>query len=572
MKRAELNAFIYNYAKNDLTRGAVILSGPPESGRSHYVRYDLAPYLKNSKETLTCIAISLDGIKSVTELSKTIFLENRTRLLRRKSEKTAAGTIMAKTVLKSLAKHYDVVIDTEEADFDNLYSNIDLANKLIVFEDIHRTEIPLEQLFSYVSSLTRQDGVKVLLIVDDAENAPDADGMAEKMDEVASDILKYEPDMPFIVRCVLEEYQSPVLNGFLGNADIREIVQSFEKHGSFCIRTLFFACQKSADLYRMMDVENTQYDPAFLKAVFLGILEYSLRLKSDKSLAWEDEDHLSFRLGSERYPLFRFCYHYINEQVYEPVLVSKAQALFQEFRTYDSRCAAVDPDLATMYAWYCQRESDLLAAVEGITAKLEKSDAFPLREYGRIARCLLDVEAVLHCDITAAEERMISNLRGKGRKINSDYITRWLVADQDNPEMTAACALLRKRMLNALKKVDVEFYGFSYRPSEIAAFSGFIQKNIDAILEFGTFARALDNRRIQDMLRECTAKELYDFRTAYISVYHTPHCSAFLSQDKEALAELSGFVRELTASGDFDRIQRKNLQDFIRDLDAIALD
>ena len=52
MKRAELNAFIYNYAKNDLTRGAVILSGPPESGRSHYVRYDLAPYLKKSKETL----------------------------------------------------------------------------------------------------------------------------------------------------------------------------------------------------------------------------------------------------------------------------------------------------------------------------------------------------------------------------------------------------------------------------------------------------------------------------------------------------------------------------------------
>lgn len=45
MKRTELNFYIYNYVKNDLTNGSLILAGPAGSGKSHYLRHDLEPYL-----------------------------------------------------------------------------------------------------------------------------------------------------------------------------------------------------------------------------------------------------------------------------------------------------------------------------------------------------------------------------------------------------------------------------------------------------------------------------------------------------------------------------------------------
>ena len=41
----ELNGFILNYLKNDITGRAIMLSGEWGSGKSHYVKNELKPYL-----------------------------------------------------------------------------------------------------------------------------------------------------------------------------------------------------------------------------------------------------------------------------------------------------------------------------------------------------------------------------------------------------------------------------------------------------------------------------------------------------------------------------------------------
>ena len=87
MKRTELNYYIYNYVKNDLTHGALLLCGSPSSGKSHYLRSDLIPYLKNTPEAFSCITVSLYGPKDLAEVSRNVFLENRAKLFRQKSKK-----------------------------------------------------------------------------------------------------------------------------------------------------------------------------------------------------------------------------------------------------------------------------------------------------------------------------------------------------------------------------------------------------------------------------------------------------------------------------------------------------
>ncbi len=125
-------------------------------------------------------------------------------------------------------------------------------------------------------------------------------------------------------------------------------------------------------------------------------------------------------------------------------------------------------------------------------------------------------------------------------------------------------------MLDALKLVNTELLGFSYHPSEIERFSRFVREETDRIMEFGAFARAMDNRKLQAMLKQCSAKEIYDFCSAYTYVYGLPHCGAFLCQDKDALEELSGLVKELETYGGYDRIQQNIIRTFIRALDSIS--
>ena len=572
MKRTELNYYIYNYVKNDLTHGALLLCGSPSSGKSHYLRSDLIPYLKNTPEAFSCITVSLYGPKDLAEVSRNVFLENRAKLFRQKSEKASVGMIMAKTLIKNLAKFYKLDLTADKEDVDSLYSNADLAEKLVIFEDADKSEIDPEELLKYISSLTQQDGVKVLLVMEDMESdrTPEMIKLREVLEKGCSDVLLYEPDMTRVIKNVIAEYWHPVLNGFDNETDLQEMIRCFEEHGSFNIRTLFFACQKSVDLYRRMDTDNKQYDPVFLKSIFLGILQYYLRMQAAEDVEWGDEDQLSFRIGSNQYPMFKFCYDYIRHQIYEPAQVMKAQALYKEFRDYDQRSANDDPDLEILYTWDCQKESDLTETVNRITERLKEPGQFLLQEYGKIAYRLLQIKNLLHCDITAAEEQMIANLFGKGLQVNSDYITRELPPADHDSKLEKACAELRGKMLHSLKKVDTELLAFSYQPSQIEGFTRFVQSDIGSILKFGAFAQALDNHKIQAMLKECSAREIHDFRKAYTFVYSIPNCQAYLGQDEPALEELSALVKELEKSGEFDKIQRMNLQDFARELDRIT--
>lgn len=567
MNHQELNAYIYNYCKNDLSSSALLLTGPSGSGKSHYLRTVLAPYLNDTPEQFSCILISLQDIADPEQLSREIFLENRARALKPKSEKRAVGTILAKTVVKSIGSYLNLDLTADEEDKDNLYKSVNLTGKLIAFEDIESSPIDRNAFCDYVASLANKDRVKILLVINDRTEAELIRDITEK---IPTSIVRYKVDFPSVVRGVFAEYDHPVLNGLATEETIREMREYSQLYRSANIHALFDACQKTVDIYRLMKTDTVAYDPDFLKSVFMGNLLFLGRRKMGQDVSWDDEDQLSFRLGGGSYPLFRFCYTFITEGVFEAAQVIKAQEVLREFRAYDRQTRPSDPDLAVLYSWYYQTDKDLTEAVDRITERLKDPNAFALQEYGRIASCMLEAEALLHCDISAAKQLLVSNLTAEGMNVNPDFISRYLVPSGNDPEAVTACSDLKKRMLDALKKVDTRFFGFSYQPDEIERFSQTVSDIRERILKFGAFARALDNERIVEMLKHCTAKQLYDFRTAYSSTYKTPDIRVYLSGDRSSVCDLSARLKELESCEGYDRIWKKNLRDFILDLERIA--
>lgn len=92
----------------------------------------------------------------------------------------------------------------------------------------------------------------------------------------------------------------------------------------------------------------------------------------------------------------------------------------------------------------------------------------------------------------------------------------------------------------------------------------------ERIFHLGAFARTMHNGKLAEMIRHCTAKQIYDFHNAYAAVYRIPYRSAYLSGDRDSVLELSAYLKELEQFEEYDRIRKKNLQDFIKDLDRIA--
>ena len=50
-----------------------------------------------------------------------------------------------------------------------IYESVNLSGKIIIIEDIERTQINILELLGYVNSLVEQDRIKVLLVVNEKE-------------------------------------------------------------------------------------------------------------------------------------------------------------------------------------------------------------------------------------------------------------------------------------------------------------------------------------------------------------------------------------------------------------------
>ena len=177
MNTKELNSYLEDYITKDKSHRAVMLVAPWGEGKTFYINSTLKDHLKEKK--LDFVNISLYGIKDLGELNKQLFLEIKLGKLKKKKglfgwisshgKTILSGAIgVGKTILKNVA-HIDVDIDLKEPKWSKMFESINLKNKLIIFDDLERTNIDIFEFLGYINNLVEIDGVKVLLIANEDE-------------------------------------------------------------------------------------------------------------------------------------------------------------------------------------------------------------------------------------------------------------------------------------------------------------------------------------------------------------------------------------------------------------------
>lgn len=299
MTNGDLNQFILHYLTKDKTHSAIMLTGSWGTGKSYYIQNVLVPFLKegHGKE---CVTVSLYGLKSISEVSKNIYLELRAKALSAKGEAATAGKLIAKTIAKGVVGRLGIDLSVDSSTMQELYESVDLSNKLVILEDVERSQIGIFELLGYVNSLVEQDGVKVLLVanedeilknhsceetelsafeqgwLDDEQKPRSAKRMSEDAqkylsvkEKTVSDTVQFTGEYTSAILQIIDSFDNSMLKKFANDASARTILNLMDTYKHHNLRSLIFACQKSVDI---MESLNAPYGEDFVESIFFGII------------------------------------------------------------------------------------------------------------------------------------------------------------------------------------------------------------------------------------------------------------------------------------------------------------
>lgn len=281
MTNDELNEYIKHYLEEDKTHSAIMLTAPWGTGKSYYIQNKLMPFI-DSDEEKRCIVVSLYGLKDLHEISKSIYLEIRAKAFAKKSEKLSTGKLIGKTIIKGIASFFNVDLSMKEEDLQKMYESIDLTGKLIILEDLERSNIDIIEIMGYVNNLVEQDGVKVLLVANEEEIIKEEKQKIESESEAVKNILdgySKQKELPKLkedakdylhikektisdtinfvaplsesIKQIMASFDCEYFDTLLQekNSDIiKEIIGKIGNQQNINLRSFIFACQKTTDI------------------------------------------------------------------------------------------------------------------------------------------------------------------------------------------------------------------------------------------------------------------------------------------------------------------------------------
>lgn len=590
MTNSELNEYILHYLKEDRTKSAIMLTADWGTGKSYYIQNELIPFLgKEENGSYSCVVVSLYGLKSVEEISKSLYLESRMKFLPKGSEGYATGKFAVKTVVKGITSFLGVDLSKTEEELQELYQSVDLSGKLIILEDIERSGINILEVLGYINNLVEQDEVKVLLVVNEDEilkyhdSEPDKNGQTRKIpdentviyletkEKTVGDTISYFGDIKTAISNLILSFGNEILNRFSVEDQINDIITMMTLRDNFNLRTFLFACQKVSDIYNKLGIIEDET----AQTIFFSVLSLAMQIKSGYFPNWEGSDSISIELGFGNFPLYRFCYDYIRWQEFDVNKVQEAFEAHKKLKLYDPHGESIqDKDLGAIFYYYEHSEEEVLASLKNIESRLDNSEDIPIYCYSKLAYSLVACHTILGFDYSSCKSKMVSNMQQHGKEIDSDllFLNRFEFEDEtEKREFTDFSQALR----DAVGVSTHTAFDFSYKPDDIHSFYIYITRNKGKVTAGHAFISKFNLDRLFDMIFVCNPNQLHDWRGVLWAVYRNSTRADFLETDRIFMEELINKLSSRLSEGKsgMDRIVLfqidllvKNLQKFIEQL------
>lgn len=588
----EMNSFILNYISNDITGRAIMLTGEWGSGKSYYVKNTLKPFLENKDNGKhKCVIVSLYGLSDTSEISKAIYMELRTINKSSSSEAVSTaktvGKIIGKTVFNGLVSKIGFDIGgINDDDLKKVYESIDLTDKLIVLEDIERTQIDIIELLGYINNMCENDGVKVLLVTNERElittyEKSDDQGKTTEYytdsaiaykrtkEKTIGDTIYFNCDDENTIQQIIgsfglfmQKYKTPECT-----KDIRDIFFLMTSHN---LRAFIYCCQKIKEIIMFIENNHISVKEDIQKILFYGCVAFTQRQSKGVDLQFERDTYLSAKLGlNEQYPLFRFCYNYIVYQVLSKDDIEKSIAYYTDYRKNGKWNSGRDSDLKIIRAFGVKTDKEVIDAIQNLPQKLNAGD-IPYYDYGVLINYLVAIkyEAGIDFNLAPIEDIIVEYLKKSPNEFNIESLFS-SGYELHKEEAINAFDNIKQRMKDALG--DVDALDFPYDPEKVIDYYDKNIKKLQESVHSKGFAHKLDINRFVDMLKKCSSAQISKIRSLFMDLYRDQHYSQILEDDIFALNETSDKISALLQYEKYDNIQKMQMYWFNKNINDIIL-
>lgn len=441
----ELNNYILNYVEKDKTGRAIMLTGEWGSGKSYYIKNTLKPFLEDADSgEHKCVIVSLYGFTDLSEISKAIYMELRTIKKETISETgtitKTVGKIVGKTIFNGLVSMLGFDIgNISENDLQKVYESINLDNKLIVLEDMERTQIDIVNLLGYINNMCENDNVKILLVANEEEilsfHIEDVDGIktiskrkiySEKAKKYLKAKEKTISDTPRF-HCNYDETVESIIKSFNNNelSKCKECIKSQKRSMTYRttlsnFREFIVACQKACDIFCFMEKNQISSDDEFKRCIVVGLVYYLQKRLHENEINFKSNTLFDTELsGSDIYPLMKFCFNYYNLHILNKDEICQTINEYREYLIYVDKTEYNDIDLKILYGLFYHSEKEINEAIKQIFMRLSDINDISLSHYDRIINYLLifkyDANST-NQTIDRIIDKIIDNLKGRGEK------------------------------------------------------------------------------------------------------------------------------------------------------------
>ncbi|WP_174919196.1 P-loop NTPase fold protein [Peptacetobacter hominis] len=166
---------IINYFKDDRNRQAIMLNGEWGSGKTFFVKKILIDKLKKEFKDTNIIYLSLYGMDSIESLKKELNNEYIAKMVESKTngkisnEKISGGiSVLVELGRQGVGKIFNIDSEKiiEKIELEDFFK---IGNSIIIFDDLERCSIKVNDLLGFINNMVEHKGTKVLIVANEKE-------------------------------------------------------------------------------------------------------------------------------------------------------------------------------------------------------------------------------------------------------------------------------------------------------------------------------------------------------------------------------------------------------------------
>ncbi len=392
-------------------------------------------------------------------------------------------------------------------------------------------------------------------------------------EKTISDSIKFYSSNTKAIDSILSSFNNVYFNQLLDNKDqlSGDSAISIEIEKEIMnrnLRSIIFTCQKTADMLNRIDFDLNQ---SFLKSILLGNIAFSLKKKNDDSVEWTEKGNTSSKLGTYKYPLYKFSYNYISNQYFDLNALKNANIEYLKREEFEKNQTEITKYLNIIYSYYVATEQNVLEAQKYIIDKLETTNIIPFNEYLKLANYFIAIKGILKCNqLTEQLKKAIMNNLEKSNLDNLNSLEFYDGIVLESEDLCKEFKEFKNQMFSKIRSDNNVFISFDYSIENLDTFCEKICRQKDKFVEKRSFAKNINNDRLIELLKMCTARQMYSIIEIYLRVYSFSNINEFFQDDKESIKDLRIKVNELSNENrKYDRIQVMQLKFFVNNLQDI---